>query len=72
MTMPVKLMLAFALLCALLLTSLSAARMGPVEVGAGEVSILLSAAENGLALDIGARSCPPQCGFEVNWRPLAR
>ena len=50
----------------------AAAEMGVVHLGAGEMGISLGKGEEGLTMNINSRSCPPECGIDINWRPLAR
>jgi hypothetical protein len=36
------------------------------------MGISLGRSEAGLTMNIASRSCPPHCGIDINWRPLAR
>lgn len=49
-----------------------AAQLGVVHVGAGEMKIVMGKGEEGLTMDISARTCPPNCGIDIGWRPLVR
>lgn len=51
---------------------LMAAQLGVVHVGAGDVKIELGRRSDGLTMDIARRTCPPYCGVDFDWRPLAR
>jgi hypothetical protein len=68
----IRLAASAALLAAGLLTMVAAARVGVVHLGAGEMRISMGGGDRGLTLDVAQRTCPPNCGFDVNWRPLAR
>jgi hypothetical protein len=48
----------------------TAAHLGAVDLGAGDMRIVFGRGESGLTMDIGARKCPPHCGVDINWRPL--
>ena len=67
-----RLIAAGFVLAAGLAAALTAASMGVVHVGAGETKIVLGRGEHGLDLNIAARTCPPQCGVDFDWRPLSR
>jgi hypothetical protein len=47
------------------------AQIGVVHVNAGEMEIVMGKSESGFIMDIAGRNCPPDCGFDINWRPLA-
>jgi hypothetical protein len=47
------------------------AQIGVVHVNAGEMKIVMGKSESGFVMDIAGRNCPPDCGFDINWRPLA-
>jgi hypothetical protein len=47
------------------------AQLGAVHLNAGDLNIVFGRGEGGLTMDIATRSCPPDCGFDVNWRPMA-
>ncbi len=61
---------------ALLATGMSAlilgGRLGVVHLNAGDMKIVFGKGSDGLTMEIASRTCPPNCGFDVNWRPLAR
>lgn len=67
-----RLTMAAAVLAVGLAGVFGAAQLGVVHLGAGEMKIVLGKGEEGLTMDIGSRSCPPNCGIDFNWRPLAR
>jgi hypothetical protein len=67
-----RLAMAGAVLAAGLFSVVTAAQMGVVHLGAGEMGISLGRSETGLTMNIASRSCPPHCGIDINWRPLAR
>jgi hypothetical protein len=48
------------------------AQLGVVHLNAGDMKIVFGRGDGGLTMDIAARTCPPNCGFDVNWRPLVR
>jgi hypothetical protein len=48
------------------------AELGVVHLNAGDMKIVFGKGDGGLTMDIAARTCPPNCGFDINWRPLAR
>jgi hypothetical protein len=60
------------LLAAGMTTVLIGAQLGAVHLNAGEMKIVFGKSDGGFTMDIAARSCPPNCGFDINWRPLAR
>lgn len=45
-------------------------RFGIVHLNAGDMSFVFGPSENGLTLGMAPRGCPPDCGFDINWRPL--
>lgn len=59
-------LLTFAM-CALAVGS----RFGVVHLNAGEMTFVFAPSEDGLSMGMAARGCPPHCGFDVAWRPLA-
>ena len=67
-----RLAMAGAVLAVGLFSVFAAAQMGVVHLGAGEMGISLGKGEEGLTMNIDSRSCPPNCGIDINWRPLAR
>ena len=64
--------IAAAVLVVGVIASVSAAHLGDVDLGAGDVMISMSRGETGILMDIAPRTCPPHCGFDLNWRPLSR
>lgn len=46
-------------------------RFGIVHLNAGDMSFVFGPSENGLTLGMVPRGCPPHCGFDINWQPLA-
>ncbi len=48
------------------------AQLGVVHLNAGDMKIVFGKTGSGLTMDIASRTCPPNCGFDVNWRPLVR
>jgi hypothetical protein len=59
---------------ALLVTGLSAlaiaTRFGAVHLDAGEMTIVFGGGEEGFSMDVASRGCPPECDFNINWRPV--
>jgi hypothetical protein len=49
----------------------TAAQLGVVHLNAGDMTIVLGPSDGRLTMDIAARTCPPNCGFDIAWRPLA-
>ena len=47
---------------------LTAAQAGPLRLGAGDMDILLARGDSGYTMSVSARSCPPKCGFDLDWR----
>ena len=46
------------------------AQLGIVHLNAGDMTIVLGPSDGRLTMDIAARTCPPNCGFDIAWRPL--
>jgi hypothetical protein len=46
------------------------ARLGVVHLNAGDMTIVLGAGEEGMTMGLASRGCPPDCSFDINWRPL--
>ncbi|MDZ4761655.1 MAG: hypothetical protein SGJ21_11325 [Alphaproteobacteria bacterium] len=65
-----RLTLAGAMLAAGLAALSTAAHLGVVQLGAGDMNIVVGRGERGMTMEIGARTCPPRCGFDFKWRPL--
>lgn len=54
-----------------LTSAVAGAQLGVVHVNAGEMKIVMGRSESGFTMNIAGRNCPPDCGFDINWRPLA-
>jgi hypothetical protein len=67
----IKLACSAALLAAGMTALTVGAELGVVHLNAGDMKIVLGKGDGRLTMDIGARTCPPNCGFDVVWRPLA-
>lgn len=52
-------------------TAVMGAQIGVVHVNAGEMRIVMGKSEGGFIMNVAGRNCPPDCGFDINWRPLA-
>ncbi|MEZ5937774.1 MAG: hypothetical protein R3C52_06090 [Hyphomonadaceae bacterium] len=73
MTLRLRLALAGAVLTASLAGAMVGAHLGVVDLGAGDMKIVIGRqAERGLVVGVAPRTCPPRCGFDINWRPFAR
>jgi hypothetical protein len=46
-------------------------RFGVVHLNAGDMTLVFGPGENGLTMGMASRGCPPNCGFDINWRPVA-
>ena len=46
-------------------------RFGVVHLNAGEMTFVFGPSEKGVTLGMASRGCPPHCGFDINWQPLA-
>ena len=46
-------------------------RFGVVHLNAGDMTLVFGPGEKGLTMGMAPRGCPPDCGFDINWRPLA-
>jgi hypothetical protein len=67
----IKLACAAALLAFGLIGLAVGTRFGIVHLNAGDMSFVFGPSENGLTLGMVPRGCPPNCGFDINWQPLA-
>ena len=67
----IRLVCAAALLAFGLVGLAVGTRFGIIHLNAGEMSFVFGPAENGLTMAMTPRGCPPNCGFDINWRPLA-
>ncbi|MEQ1610870.1 MAG: hypothetical protein ABL956_18180 [Hyphomonadaceae bacterium] len=47
------------------------ARLGVVQLNAGEMTLVFGGGDEGLTMGVASRTCPPQCTFNVDWRPIA-
>lgn len=70
--LPIKLASAAVLLAAGMTAVTFGAQLGVVHLNAGDMKIVLGKGAGGLTMEIASRTCPPNCGFDVNWRPLVR
>jgi hypothetical protein len=73
MTRDLKIKLACAgmLLTVGMSTVMLGAQIGAVHLDAGDMKIVFGRGDDGLTMDIASRTCPPNCDFEIAWRPLA-
>lgn len=73
--MPRHLQIKLACSAALLAIGMAAltagAQLGVVHLNAGDMTIVLGPSDGRLTMDIASRTCPPNCSFEIDWRPLA-
>ncbi len=67
-----RLIIAGGVLAVGMLGMMLAADSGVVDLGAGDMKIVLAKGERGITMDIAPRTCPPHCGIDLSWRPLAR
>ncbi len=67
----IKLACAAALLAFGMAALTAGAQLGVVHLNAGDMTIVLGPGDGSLTVDIAARTCPPNCGFDIAWRPLA-
>jgi hypothetical protein len=67
-----KMAIAATVLIAMMAAVFLAAQLGVLRLGAGDMNITVGKGEQGLTMDIAYRTCPPNCGFNVDFRPLAR
>ena len=72
--MPRHLQIKLACSAALLATGMAAltagAQLGVVHLNAGDMTIVLGPSDGRLTMDIAARTCPPNCGIDIAWRPI--
>ena len=45
------------------------ARLGVVQLEAGEMTLVFGGGEQGLTMGVASRVCPPHCSFNIDWRP---
>lgn len=69
---PVRLAVAAVTLAGLVAAALTVAHLGDLRVGAGDVNIHVGRGDQGLVMGVAARTCPPHCGFDFDWRPSVR
>ena len=68
----IKLACSAALLAVGMAGLTAGAQLGVVHLNAGDMTIVMGPADGRLTMDIAARTCPPDCGFDIAWRPLAQ
>jgi hypothetical protein len=60
---------------ALLVTGLAGlylgTRLGVVQLEAGEMTLVFGGEDQGLTMGVASRGCPPNCNFNIDWRPTA-
>ena len=71
-TLETRLALAGGILAAGIFAIASAAELGDVQLGAGEMKISVEKGEQGIRMGIAPRQCPPRCGFDISWSALTR
>ncbi len=42
-----------------------------VHLNAGDMTIVFGNGDQGVTMALASRGCPPDCTFDINWRPLA-
>ena len=61
---------------ALLVTGLAGlyigARLGVVQLEAGEMTLVFGDGDQGLTMGVASRGCPPNCNINIDWRPTAQ
>ena len=67
----IKLVSSAALLAFGMAALTAGAQLGAVHLNAGDMQIVFGRTDSGLTMDIAARTCPPNCGIDIAWRPLA-
>jgi hypothetical protein len=67
----IRLACAAALLAAGMSVLVAGARLGVVHLNAGDMTIVLGSGDQGMTMGLASRGCPPDCTFDINWRPLA-
>ncbi len=67
----IRLACAASLLCLGLAGLIAGTRFGVVHLNAGDMTFVFGPGETGLTMGMVPRGCPPNCGFDINWRPLA-
>lgn len=66
----IRLISAAAVLACGISATLVAAEIGVVHLGAGDMKIELGKSPQGLSMNVVSRSCPPNCGVDIAWRPM--
>ena len=67
----IKLACSAALLAFGMAVLTAGAQLGVVHLNAGDMTIVMGPNDGRLTMDIAARTCPPNCGIDIAWRPLA-
>ena len=67
----IRLACAGVLLAAGMMVVTAGAQLGVGHLNAGDMNIVFGRSQDGLTMDIAARTCPPNCGIDINWRPMA-
>jgi hypothetical protein len=67
----IRLACAAALLAAGMMALTLGARFGVVHLNAGDMTIVFGNGDQGVTMALASRGCPPDCTFDINWRPLA-
>ena len=70
-SLQIRLACAAALLAAGMSILAVGARLGVVHLNAGDMTIVFGNSDQGMKLALASRGCPPDCTFDINWRPLA-
>ncbi len=66
----IRLACAATLLCLSFAGLFAGTRFGVVHLNAGDMTFVFGPGEKGITMGMAARGCPPDCGFDINWRPL--
>lgn len=48
------------------------ARLGVVQLEAGEMTLVFGGGDQGLTMGVASRGCPPHCNINIDWRPTAQ
>ncbi len=67
----IRLACAAALLVAGMAGLIVGARLGVVQLNAGEMTLVFGSGNEGLIMGLASRTCPPHCTFNIDWRPMA-
>lgn len=68
----IRLACAAALLVAGLAGLYIGARLGVVQLEAGEMTLVFGGGDQGLTMGVASRGCPPHCNINIDWRPTAQ